>query len=242
MNKSKNMSRIIFLLLVATSIWFSGCKDESSIDGLWVVKLVKVGEEEMTPNARWTQFNADSTQQSGNGWFQHSYGTWRLDAVNDKLSVVNTNGITDPYEPFNVRVEDNMMYWDRLEDGQKVQVTLERSDQLPETYGDQLLGLWRLHSLEGEGKYFSGSGSSPRNAIIFFRWDRRFMIRSEKGRINGVYNVHGHKPEVELIPYGADLNRDFWSFAVDKETFTMKLLNSDSVVTRTFTRIHEFPE
>lgn len=64
---------VIAILLVVLSL--VGCRDQSSIEGLWVVSNVKVGDKEMTPNAQWMRFNADFTRQSGNGWLKHSYGT-----------------------------------------------------------------------------------------------------------------------------------------------------------------------
>lgn len=233
--------RIFVFVFFALSLVMS-CQNKPSIGGLWIVKLVKVGDQEMTPNARWTRLNADFTHESGNGRLQHSYGTWHFDTNTRELSIVTENGLADPYEAFNVRFKNGQMLWDRVEEGEQVQVVLERVDRLPETYGDQLLGLWQLESAEGSGKYFAESASSPANGFIFFRWDRRFVIGSDKGRINGVYNVHGHRPEVEFIPYGEQLVRDFWSFDASHETITLKLLNSDSLVTRKFKRIYEFPQ
>ncbi|MEM9052392.1 MAG: hypothetical protein AAGC47_10105, partial [Bacteroidota bacterium] len=75
---------------------------------------------------------------------------------------------------------------------------------------------------------------------LFIRWDGRFVIYTNQGRINGVYNVHGHRSELELIPYGEELERSFWSVDFAKEEITMKLLNSDSTVTRNFHRIRTF--
>ena len=45
----------------------------------------------MTPNARWMRFNPDFTQESGNGWFQHSLGSWSLNSIKGELSIVNDN-------------------------------------------------------------------------------------------------------------------------------------------------------
>jgi hypothetical protein len=226
---------IIFLSLMLTS-----CKT-SSVEGLWIVKSVQVGDEIMTPNARWTRLNKDNTQESGNGWFQHSYGTWTLDQEAMTLNIKNTNGIDDPNGPFSVSVSSNEMTWERVEDGQNIKVTLERSSKFPETHGDKLLGLWELEKAIGKGKYFEASNETESLDYIFFRWDKRFVIESKKRRINGVYNVHGHKPEVELIPYGENLNRDFWTIDFEENQITLKLLNSDEKVTRKFKRIHQFP-
>lgn len=66
------LSGIVFLTVVLS---FTSCDQPSTIEGLWVVKSLMVGEKKMTPNARWTRFHADQTQESGNGRFQHSYGS-----------------------------------------------------------------------------------------------------------------------------------------------------------------------
>ncbi|NIK92849.1 hypothetical protein GZ212_11855 [Mangrovimonas sp. CR14] len=196
----------------------------------------------MTPNARWTRFNSDLTQESGNGRFQHSYGTWKLNNKSNELSIENVNGLKDLNNPFVISINENEMIWERTEEGQNIQVTLERSSKLPETYGDRILGLWKLEKVIGNGNYFEESDKKEMNDYIFFRWDKRFIIKSEKGRINGVYNVHGHKPEVELIPYGGQVARDFWEIQFEENQITLKLLNSEKIVTRQFKRINKFPE
>jgi len=134
------------------------------------------------------------------------------------------------------------MIWQRVEEGQNIKVILERSSKLPETYGDKLLGLWKLENAVINGRYFEETDEKGNKDYIFFRWDKRFVIESAKGRINGVYNVHGHKPEVELIPYGDGVRRDFWDIEFKENRMILKLLNSDSTVTRQFRRINEFPE
>lgn len=236
MNKLK-----LFLILTVITLLFS-CNNNNRIEGLWIVKLVKVGDQEMTPNARWIRFNADLTQQSGNGWFQHSFGTWKISKETNKLSIKDSNGLKDKYGSYDIRFENNLMYWNRLEEGQKVEVTLERTDRLPETYGDRLLGLWKLEKAVGDGKYFKQSNNQKTARYLFLRWDRRFVIGSEQGRINGVYNVNGHKPELELIPYGEDLTRSFWKVDFGRNSIKLKLINSDSLVVRNFIRVNEFPK
>ena len=219
-----------------------GCEQATTIEGLWVVKSVVVGDEEMTPNARWTRFNSDHTQESGNGRFQHSYGTWELKAGSNELTIINSNGLDDINEPFLISLSQSEMIWERTEEGQHVNVILERSAQLPETYGDKILGLWALEKATGNGRYFKESDKKESSDYIFFRWDKRFRIESELGRVNGVYNVHGHKPEVELIPYGDQVKRDFWEILFEEDQITLTLLNSDTLVTRRFRRIRNFPD
>ena len=46
------------------------------------------------------------------------------------------------------------MVWNREEEGEPVEVRLNRIDKLPRTYGDQVLGLWKLEVKEGEGPIY----------------------------------------------------------------------------------------
>jgi len=230
------------LLILIGIIGFIGCEEKPTIEGLWIVKSVIVGEENMTPNARWMKFNSDSTQQSGNGWFQHSIGTWSFNQSTNALTITNTNVLEDPNEPFSVILSDDEMTWKRVEEGQPIVVNLERTIQLPTTYGDQLLGLWSLKESTGSTNYSTPLDTVGITDYVFFRWDKRFVIGTEKGRIRGVYQVHGHRPEVELIPYTKAYTSDTWGINFNGEQITLNLLDTDSVVTRTFKRIHEFPK
>lgn len=234
--------KITSLFLLMIMVTFFSCEKKPTIEGLWIVKSVVVGEEEMTPNARWTRFNSDQTQESGNGRFQHSYGTWELNLESNELFIENSNGLDDLNEPFVMSISHNEMIWERTEEGQNIKVILVRSSHLPETYGDKILGLWKLDKAISNGNYFEESDKKEINDYIFFRWDKRFVIESEKGRINGVYNVHGHKPEVELIPYGDQVKREFWEIQFEENQITLKLLNTDKTVTRKFSRIHQFSQ
>ena len=94
----KNRKQILLLLLILGGA-YTACQAQSPITGLWVVQGVMIGDEERTPNARWMRFHADFTQQSGNGWLQHSVGTWTLDPATQDLSITNTTGLLDPMRP-----------------------------------------------------------------------------------------------------------------------------------------------
>lgn len=234
--------KITPLILLLIILSFFSCQKVKTIDGLWVVKSVVVGDEIMTPNARWMRFNSDFTQQSGNGWLQHSVGTWNFNKNSMELSIKNTNGLIDKNEPFKISFEDKKMIWKRMEEGESIKVILERSSELPQTYGDNLFGLWELVRAVGSDNYFEESDKMEMGNYIFFRWDKRFVIKSEKRKVNGVYNVHGHKPELELIPYDNNINRNFWEIEFEENQITLKLLNSDKIITRKFKRIHQFPK
>ena len=231
--KNIGLLALLFLLIL-------GCTNKNSIEGLWVIDMVVVGQEEITPNARWTRLNDDGTQQSGNGWFQHSVGTWTLDKNSRELSIRTINGTKDPFGPFEVNFDSDTMTWTRMEEGNEVTVKLKRAKELPQTYGDRVLGLWKLEESNGEGPYLSDEAAPQ--AMLFLRWDRRFELGTPDGTIYGVYNVHGHRPEIELIPYGDKLDRNFWSFECTHSQLSIQLLNSEEKVTRKFIRTNQFPE
>ncbi|MEM7552196.1 MAG: hypothetical protein AAF363_21100 [Bacteroidota bacterium] len=235
------MRTLLFISFVSLLYACQTQQSKSNFEGLWIVKSVKVGEQEMTPNARWTRFNIDSTQESGNGRFQHSYGTWTYNEETQRLSIVNENGLEDLNEPFQLKIEGDLMFWNRVEEGQPIEVILERSEKLPETYGDQLLGLWKLQGLEGNGTYFNEEVNPDPSDYMFLRWDKRFVIHSKGKRNTGVYNVHGHRPELELIPYGENHPRSFWRIDFNDDEINLELLNSDSTVLRNYKRIRKFP-
>ena len=225
-------------------ILFISCQDNNStIDGLWTVDKVSIGDEEVTPVGRWMRFNSDSTQQSGNGWLQHSVGTWNLDQITNKLNITNTNGFEDPNEDFNVEMINDQMEWTRTEDGQEVTVLLSRTKQLPDTPRDNLLGIWDLEKvIEGEDnvteKYDPNS-----NRYLFLRWDRIFISENEPdGRRTGVYRVHGHRSEIELTYYGDDCEREYWAVELNDENDILKFSNANTDKIMEYKRVNLFPE
>ena len=225
----------ILVLLVFYSLL--GCETQIEIEGLWLVDKVFVGDKEMTPNARWTRFNKDNTQQSGNGWYQHSYGTYKFNTDDNSLTIINENGLDDTFDGFKVELSKEAMWWTRIEEGMEIKVLLRKSDELPKSFGDKILGLWELEKHSGSSNIIGDKNGD----YVFFRWDRRFVMTTPKGKVNGVYNVHGHKSEVELIPYGENLDRTFWNFHSENNSLILELLNSDSIVKREFKRIRRFP-
>lgn len=233
------MKKLFAIILV--SALFLSCQKEPKINGLWEVTKVTAGENEMTPNARWMRFNADSTQQSGNGYFQHSYGTWKYDKTKNELKILNVNNLLDQNPAFSVDLKDSTMTWTRIEEGQNVTVYLKKIKKLPSTFGDDVLGLWKPETIKGNGDFFTET-SNPTD-YLFFRWDKKFVVNNSKGKFYGVYNVHGHKAELELIPYDDSQKRSFWKIDYEKtDKIQLTLLNSDSLVQRTFKRINQYPK
>lgn len=232
----KKLTKTFLYLLLA--VFVVSCNSTNnkkpSLIGMWGIQSVSVGDKTMTPNARWMQFNEDSTQVSGNGWLQHSIGTWSF--TNNLLTVTNTNGIEDLFPPFEVTFLNDSMIWERVEEGMNVKVVLARINQLPQTQGDKAFGLWKSKSNSTEKELFNAVST---NSSLFLRWDKRFVLQSDSGRVSGIYNTHAHKPEIEFIPYG-NMPRSFWKIDVQPTLLTLTKLNSDSVVQLEFERTRKF--
>jgi len=232
------MKQLATLLLCIISIQSYGQAPEKLV-GLWLVGNVNIGDEVMTPNAKWTRLNEDYTQESGNGWFQHSVGSWEFDEVSNQLKIITENGLDDPFGGFSISWHEEQMIWKRMEEGMEVVVTLEKIDELPLTYANQMLGLWKPEQATGEGPFFREDLNE--SDYLFIRWDGKFVVGTDEGKTYGVYNVYAHKPEVELIPYGG-MDRTFWSIYFLDDGVKITLLNSEEKVTRTFQRIKKFPK
>ncbi|MCF2873986.1 MULTISPECIES: hypothetical protein [unclassified Tenacibaculum] len=209
-------------------------KETNKFTGLWLVKKVKVGKEEMTPNARWMNFKEDSTQISGNGWLQHSYGTWSLKG--NRLVVVDENGITDTSEPFKVEIKEHKMLWERKEEGEHVTVYLERINKIPTSEGNKLLGLWGLKSKKVDS--ISKKVINP-TSTLHLRWDNTYVIEnSSKKKKYGIYKIHGHKPELQMVNYGDTPKFKFYKFTVEKDKLTLK--STDNKEELSYVRVHQF--
>lgn len=231
------MKSIAASLLLTLSLQIFA-QEANELTGLWLIKEVQVGDEIMTPDAKWTRLNEDFSQTSGNGWFQHSIGTWEFNQEAAELQIITDNGLDDPFGPFVVVINGDQMSWKREEDGAMVLVRLERVIDLPPTFRDKLLGLWKLAEVTGNGEYYREDFDDT--DYLFIKWNGRFEASSGGKKTYGVYNVHSHKPEIELIPYG-DKSRSFWKMDLLESGFEMSLLNSKKEVKRRFERTRRLP-
>ena len=239
------MNNLRIGLLILVTFLLTSCKQkqtlkEDTIHGLWVVKKVKMGDQEMTPIARWMKFNADSTQTSGNGWLQHSEGSWVLNKYN-QLSVKNTNGLIDESEPFTVKFENRNMIWNRTEEGENVSVILERAEIIPKSKGNRLMGLWKIETISIDDKNVTSALNPNDKATLFLRWDNTYVLENyPKGKIYGVYKVHAHKPEIQMVNYGDKPQFQFYQFSIDKNTLILK--STDQKTKLELKRIYQFLE
>lgn len=232
------------LLLIIYLLSFNSFSQE--IVGLWEVTNVNVGNEIMTPVAKWMRFNEDSTFQSGNGWLQNSEGTWTFNKEKMTFKTNAKNGLIDPFEPFNLSWEDSKMIWSRVEDGMKVTVTLKKIKKLPKAIGDELVGLWDLSIVLSEGKEIQNQLDPNDKNYVFIRWDRIYVERTaESKRTTGYWHIHGHKPEITFLSHQQGNNPETWQVNVNESSseLTLKgLSESNHNLIKTYRRLTDFPE
>ncbi|EAQ41296.1 hypothetical protein [Polaribacter sp. MED152] len=231
-----------FLTLVLTILLFS-CNEKNThqndnIEGLWLVKKVNMNNQDLTPIAKWMRFNADSTQSSGNGWLQHTVGSWSVSASNE-LSLTNTYGIKDNAEPFKVKFLNGKMIWNRVEEGNPIEVVLERTDKLPTSEANKLYGLWKFNSIIEDDKDVSKTLNPSKNAMLFLRWDNTYELRNyPKGTKYGIFKTHGHRLQLDMVSYSKKPEFQFYNYNLKDTTLVLKSTNSKKEVK--LTRIHQF--
>lgn len=238
--------KIKIVLIALTVVLLNSCntkeekKPQQKLNGLWLVKKVEMNNQEMTPTARWMQFYQDSTITSGNGWLQHTVGTWRLDA-NNQLVITNTFGIKDNAAPFKVNFENDKMVWKRKEYGENVEVTLEKSNKLPTSEANKLFGLWKFETIIEDNKDVSTSLNPSNKAMLFLRWDNTYELRNyPEGTRYGMFKTHAHRLQIDMVSYTKIPEFQFYTFNLKNDTLTFSSTNSDKKIT--LTRIHEFLE
>ena len=175
------------------------------LNGLWVVQKVTVGEEVLTPVAKWFRFMDNGVQKSGNGWLQNYEGTWTLDAASNRLYNKDMDGIEDPYGPFTVSLSGNEMTWRRTEDGMQVVVSLTSATKVPLAPWDKIVGRWELIGITELDKDTNIEGITDLEPTIYqFRWDNAYNVFDSDGRRleGGIWQINAHRPWLTLVPYG----------------------------------------
>ena len=205
---------------------------------------VQVGNNEMTPVAKWTKINADGSYTTGNGWLQNGEGKWSYDATENSFLPVETNGIKDPFGAFQVRVEGKQLQWEREEEGAKVIVTLSPIEELPSSIANELKGLWGLQEVQADGAVITDRFDPEGKHYIFIRWDREYRERTVEGnRASGYWHIHGHRPELTLIPRAEGAGVERWMAEVNNQILILKgSSEGNKGQIRTYQRLSEFPQ
>jgi len=239
------MNNLRIGLLILVTFLLTSCKNEqtqkeNAILGLWVVKKVKMGDQEMTPIARWMKFNADSTQTSGNGWLQHSVGSWYYKIDSKLLKVENFNGVVDEFnDPFKVNFSNKNMIWKRKEGDFDVTITLEKINEIPTSEANKLYGLWKLDTIFENGKEISDSLNPSKKAMLFLRWDNTYELRNyPRGELYGIFKTHAHRHQIDMVSYSKIPKFQFYEFKFDGNNLLLNSTNSDKQLN--LYRIHQF--
>ncbi|NNC69785.1 MAG: hypothetical protein HKN90_03070 [Flavobacteriaceae bacterium] len=235
--KTRSTAILIFILFFVSKTF------GQKIIGLWEVKEVKIGSQVMTPMAKWTKIQENGTYKSGNGWLQNAVGTWTFDKKKSLFSMSKTNGIIDEFGPFTVEFTDIGMNWLREEEGTIVSVALQKIKELPKGISHKVVGLWGLDSITKDGNEEKIEIGSEKNEYIFIRWDRIYINRSKSDRSSGYWHMHGHKPELTLLPHSEGQNAESWLIEVS-DTF-LKLSGvseTNKKIEKNYKRLQKFPK
>ena len=231
---SKRITLIVWCLFIA-----AGCAQQTP-EGLWEVTNVNVGEENLTPVAKWFHIKNDGTFEAGNGWLQNSEGKWEFDPETMEYLPVNTVGMDDPFGAFKVEFSgDSVMTWIREEEGMTVTVTNKRITEKPRSRFDKAVGLWSLISATRDGEDAMSEFNPGGNRMVFLRWDMLFQDFTSEGRVPGIWRVDAHRPALDILYYDTSKPMDYWqvSFAGDN---TMSW--EREAIRLEFERLSSFPE
>ncbi len=238
MKKSFNQS----LVLLFFSISFFSYSQKPHIIGLWEVNKVSVGKKNVTPVAKWTKINKDGTFQSGNGWLQHSKGIWNYDRQNNIFSTTDSLAVFDEFGGFTISFENKKMIWKRNEKGMSVKVILSPIKELPMSSSDYLKGIWDLVELKENGKSILHDFDSENRHNLFIGWDRVYINFTPTGKkLRGYWHIHGHRPEITLLPHQQGREIEKWRIEVTKKELVMiGISNSNRKIQRKYIRKKTF--
>lgn len=172
------------------------------IIGLWKIDQVTVGDQNLTPTAKWFLFENNGRMTSGNGWVQNSSGNWTY--YEAQLTLLQTTPQqTDEFGAFQVAFEGENMIWQRMEEGEKVVVTLSSTNEKPRAPWDEIVGRWKIkkQTINSTNNDSYPSANFESWDSIFIMWDRAYRKFSEDNQQieSGIWHIGGHSNEVWLI-------------------------------------------
>lgn len=213
------------------------------VDGFWLVTKVTVGTKELTPIARWFKIEKGK-HTSGNGWLQHSFGTYKFDKKNSELVFVTNNEPEDEFGAFKVERKGPLMTWNRKEEGEMVVVELKPITELPKSPSDDVKGLWVLEAAIDRELDVTKSYDPDHKQFLFIRWDHKYdrQINAYE-RISGYWFCDAHRPEITLISEDRVQQDEQWSIVIEGPKLTLKGA-SDNVKTMVlvYKRATDFPK
>lgn len=214
------------LLFISCTIYLT-LNAQNNMIGMWEVIEVSMGNNIMTPVAKWTKIHADSTFKSGNGWIQNSTGTWTLDQ--DIITMTDSLSMEDPYSGFTLSWRGDTMIWQRQEEG-LVTVKWRPITQIPMAPLDYFYGNWEMLTPTTNSLF-----SYP--TTLYFRWDRIYRTNPiESASQTGFWQIHGHRNQITFVPHHQEQGFTSYSFSFT-HCDTLRLENhQDSLSTIVFFR------
>lgn len=244
--KKKSTLLCIAIVLVTLGSCKKGLEPENQhkIHGLWIVKALKFTNEDLTINKKWFRFEADSTQTSGNGWQQHTTGSWSYQKESNRITIKNDNNFNDFLEyknPFKVTFDKNRMTLQGTDRGEDVTIVLERATKLPTTEANKLLGLWKFDSIFVDDKEVSDSLNPTKKGMIYLGSENNYTLYNyPEGEKYGVFKTHSMRNQIDLINSSKTPAYQYYKFSLEDDNLTLKSTNSNKEIT--LTRIHQFPQ
>ena len=209
------------------------------IIGLWKVDQVTVGDQNLTPTAKWFLFEKNGSMTSGNGWLQNSLGSWAHDEA--QLTLLQTTPQqTDEFGAFNVSFEGENMIWQRMEEGEKVVVKLSSTNEKPLAPWDEIVGRWKIKEQQinstNNDSYPSANFESWDS--IFLIWDRAYRKFSEDNQQieSGIWHIGGHSNEVWLISNDGN-TKDKWQLTFENNEMIWVLQRDTELIKVHFEKI-----
>lgn len=213
------------------------------VEGFWLVTKVSVGVRDVTPVARWFKIGAGK-QVSGNGWTQHSFGTYKFDKKKLEVAFITTNEPEDEFGAFKVERKGPLMTWSRKEEGEMVIVELKPITELPMSPADEAKGLWVLNSVLDRDLDITKQYDPDHKHFLFIRWDRQYVRQiNAHERISGYWFFNAHQPEVTFVSENREQEDEIWTVTIEGTKMTLKG-NSENVKDRVmvYSRATDFPK
>ena len=213
------------------------------VEGFWVVTKVSVGAREVTPVARWFKIEKGK-QTSGNGWTQHSFGTYKFDKKKSELLFITTNEPDDEFGAFKVERKGPLMTWTRKEENELVVVELKPITEMPMGPADLAKGLWVLNSAVDRELDITKTYDPDHKHFLFIRWDRQYVRQiNAHERISGYWFFDAHLPLMTLISENREQEDEVWNVTIEGTKMTLKG-SSENVQTMilTYSRATDFPK
>lgn len=236
----KNKKDLLFTCVLWLLLPFVASANE--FIGFWDVEKVVIGEEEMTPRGKWLKILEDGTYYSGNGWLQHTSGTWTLDSSKMLFELKEDNGIIDPFGPFKLSFVFDKMQWEREEEGTTVVVTLHRIEQMPKLISDEIKGLWAIEKVFHNEEDITKTYASESEDYLMFRWDKMLVEGKASGEKNYAYwYVHPHRSELRIIGRNDDEIERWRIEIIDNNLLMSGLQPNNKGMKYIYKRLHQFP-